>query len=314
MQALRDPLAEPTGNRQQQAARERAAREKQERLEQALKELEKLREGKKTTEEKRQARASMNDPQARVMKQAGGGFAPSYNAQISTDARHGLIVDAEVTQAGNDYHQLLPAAERIERRWGRKPERMVADAGYTSGENIEGMSEKEIDFVGSLADDASKARTNAERFPAAQFIYQAEEDRYLCPAGQRLNYAGHWERSGVIHYKYQAAAEQCANCSLRAQCCGAHQKHGRSVERKQENAALGAFREKMNTGEAQAIYRRRGPVAEFVHAWIKTKLGLRQFHVRGLRKVRTEMLWACFTYNLQQWIRLGRAPAPASAA
>ena len=314
VQALRDPLADPAANRQQQAARERAAREKQERLEQALKELEKLREVKKTAEEKRQARASMNDPQARVMKQAGGGFAPSYNAQISTDARHGLIVDAEVTQAGNDYHQLLPAAERIERRWGRKPVRMVADAGYTSGENIEGMSEKEIDFVGSLADDASKARTNAERFPAAQFIYQAEEDRYLCPAGQTLNYAGHWERSGVIHYKYQAAAEQCAACWLRAQCCGAHQKHGRSVERKQENAALGAFREKMNTGKAQAIYRRRGPVAEFVHAWIKTKLGLRQFHVRGLRKVRAEMLWACFTYNLQQWIRLGRPPTPASAA
>jgi len=101
---------------------------------------------------------------------------------------------------------------------------------------------------------------------------------------------------------------------LRAQCCGANQEHGRSVERKQENAALGAFREKMNTEKAQAIYRRRGPVAEFVHAWIKTKLGLRQFHVRGLRKVRAEMLWTCFTYNLQQWIRLGRAPAPASAA
>ena len=49
-------------------------------------------------------------------------------------------------------------------------------------------------------------------------------------------------------------------------------------------------------------------MAEFVHAWIKTKLGLRQFHVGGLHKVRAEMLWACFTYNVRQWIRLGRAP------
>ena len=311
MQALRDPLTEPAANRQQQAARERVAREKQERLEEALQELEKLREVKKSSEEKREARASTSDPQARVMKQAGGGFAPSYNAQISTDARHGFIVDAEITQAGNDYHQLLPAAERIEQRWGRKPERMVADAGYTSGENIQGMSEKEIEFVGSLADDASKARTNAKRFDATRFIYEAGEDRYICPAGKRLNYAGRWERGGVVHYKYQAAAEECANCSLRAQCCGANQKHGRSVERKQENAALGAFREKMATEKAQAIYRRRGPVAEFVHAWIKTKLGLRQFHVRGLHKVRAEMLWACFTYNMQQYIRFGRAPAAA---
>ena len=64
--------------------------------------------------------------------------------------------------------------------------------------------------------------------------------------------------------------------------------------------------------QAQAQYRRRGRVVEFCHAWIKSKLGLRQFHVRGLVKVHSEMLWACLTYNLQQWIRLGKlrgAPA-----
>ena len=189
----------------------------------------------------------------------------------------------------------------------------MADAGYTSGENIQDMAEKGIDFVGSLADDASKARTKPERFTAAQFRYEAEEDRYICPAGKTLKYEGRWKRGGVIHYKYKASTEQCANCSLRADCCGTDQKHGRSVERKQESAALGAFREKMATEKAQAIDRRRGPVAEFVPAWIKSKLGLRQFHVRGLHKVRAEILWACFTYNVQQWIRLGRASAPVPA-
>jgi DDE family transposase len=56
-------------------------------------------------------------------------------------------------------------------------------------------------------------------------------------------------------------------------------------------------------------------VAEFCNAWIKSKLGLRQFHVRGLVKVQTEMLWACLTYNLQQWIRIEKqAPPPLSVA
>ncbi len=82
-----------------------------------------------------------------------------------------------------------------------------------------------------------------------------------------------------------------------------------------KNAALGAdSREKMASEKAQAIYRRRGPVAEFVHAWIKKlNWACKQFHVRGLRKVRAEMLWACFTYNMQQGIRLGRAHDPAPA-
>ena len=53
---------------------------------------------------------------------------------------------------------------------------------------------------------------------------------------------------------------------------------------------------------------------EFCHAWIKSKLGLRQFHLRGLAKVQMEMLWACLAYNLQQWIRLRKlSPAPTAA-
>jgi hypothetical protein len=74
-----------------------------------------------------------------------------------------------------------------------------------------------------------------------------------------------------------------------------------------------AFHQTMASEEAQAQYRRRGKVVEFCHAWIKSKLGLRQFHVRGLQKVQMEMLWACLTYNLQHWIRLRNLPsAPAN--
>jgi hypothetical protein len=70
-----------------------------------------------------------------------------------------------------------------------------------------------------------------------------------------------------------------------------------------------AFRKKMASEEARQKYRHRGRIAEFCHAWIKSKLGLRQFHVRGLVKAQIEMLWACLTYNLQSWIRLSKLRA-----
>ena len=60
-------------------ARQRAAREKQQLLEKALEELEKIRVCKSGQEEKKKARVSMSDPEARIMKQSDGGFAPSYN-------------------------------------------------------------------------------------------------------------------------------------------------------------------------------------------------------------------------------------------
>ena len=64
------------------------------------------------------------------------------------------------------------------------------------------------------------------------------------------------------------------------------------------------FIERMRTDPAKAIYRQRSEVAEFPNAWIKAKLGIRQFRLRGLVKVGLEALWACLTYNIQQWIRL----------
>ena len=48
----------------------------------------------------------------------------------------------------------------------------------------------------------------------------------------------------------------------------------------------------------------RGAVAEFPNAWIKEKLGLRKFSVRGLGKARCELMWSCLTYNIMQWVRL----------
>lgn len=71
-----------------------------------------------------------------------------------------------------------------------------------------------------------------------------------------------------------------------------------------DDPVVTAFNEKMQTEEAKKIYKQRGGVAEFTNAWIKDKIGLRQFSVRGLIKAGMETLWACLTYNIQQWIRL----------
>ncbi len=72
----------------------------------------------------------------------------------------------------------------------------------------------------------------------------------------------------------------------------------------EEASAVVAFRAKMETEQAKQIYRQRGPVAEFQNAWIKAKIGLRQFRLRGLLKVSMEATWARLTYNIQQWIQL----------
>lgn len=305
--AMGDPHAEPSAR--QRAARQRAQRERTQRLEQALEELAKIRDV-KAGSAKEQARVSQSDPEARIMKQGDGGYAPSYNAQLSTDAAHGLIVGVGVSQCGSDYGELVAAVERVEHSTGHKPQEVVVDGGFTSRENVVALAERGVEMIGSLAAHNAQAagqlqrRGVAEAFYPQAFVYDAQQDLYRCPAGTLLRHDGQEKGAGIVHHLYRAPAATCADCPFKSQCCPQNQSMGRRISRAVEAPVVEAFKAKMQTEAAKAIYRRRGPVAEFPNAWIKAKIGLRQYRVRGLSKVSMETLWACLTHNIQQWIRL----------
>ena len=308
VEEMGDPRNEELSQRMAKA-RQRAARERRERLELARQELEKLRATKPSAEAQQEARVSETDPEARVMKQSDGGFAPSYNVQLSTDAEAGMIVGVGVSQSGSDYGQLTPAVEKIRENLERAPEQGVVDGGFTSRETILEMDQQGVDLIGSLGDSSGKARGQFERrgvdpaFHPQAFTYHPPSDTFTCPAGQVLSPAGKEKRPGVLHHQYRAPAAACAACAFKAKCCPQNA-GGRMVVREEEAPAVVAFRAKMATEEAKQIYRQRGAVAEFPNAWIKAKIGLRQFRLRGLIKVTMEATWACLTYNIQQWIRL----------
>jgi len=95
---------------------------------------------------------------------------------------------------------------------------------------------------------------------------------------------------------------------LRSQCAPPNARPAwvRSISRLEEPAATLAFKAKMATPEAQQIYRQRSRIAEFPHAWIKQRCGLRQFRCRGLLQATLEATWAALSYNLTRWFALKR--------
>jgi hypothetical protein len=80
------------------------------------------------------------------------------------------------------------------------------------------------------------------------------------------------------------------------------------ISRSEEPATTLAFKAKMATEEAKQICAQRSRIAEFPHAWIKERCGLRQFRCRGLLKVTLEATWAALSYNLTRWFALKRQP------
>jgi transposase len=285
-------------------ARRRAIREKQERLEQALRELETLQKSRKPSEQE-QVRVSETDPESRIMKQSDGGFRPSYNVQISTEASHGIIMAVDVTQQGTDYDLLVEGIDRVEANAGQAPAQVVVDGGFIKNANIESMAARGIDLIGPIREsnkEASFEQRGVEReFYPDRFQYDPT-DRFMCPAGKTLIYKRTAHREGRIEHSYQASRRDCEACPFRDQCCPKNA--GRIILRREDSGAVKAFRARMQTEEAKQIYRTRAQIAEFPNAWIKEKLRLRQFRLRGRAKVRLEAIWACLTYNIQQWMRL----------
>ena len=144
VEALHEELqADPAGgNRRQQAARRRAARERSERIQRALEQLPDV-EGKKKPGEKDKARVSTTEPEARVMKMGDGGFRPAHNVQFATDTDSQVISGVDVVNTGSDQGQMAPMVEQHRERYGRTPEQALVDGGFVKHEDIEKVSSGE---------------------------------------------------------------------------------------------------------------------------------------------------------------------------
>lgn len=140
-------------NQRMRAARERAARERAERIEAALNtldEVEAQREERKqttgkTTEKRKEPRASTTDPQARVMKMADGGFRPAWNVQVVSAAGEQFVIDVNPLATGSDRGLLRPSLEAVRERLGGLPDRHLADGGFTCAADIEWAHREGID-------------------------------------------------------------------------------------------------------------------------------------------------------------------------
>jgi hypothetical protein len=200
--ALRRELASDSaaGTRRQQAARLRAARERQARVAQALGRV--MEADAQRDKDDGPGRASSTDPEARVMKQGDGGFRPSYNVQLATDAGSQIIVGVAVTTQGSDLGQAAPMHRQVCERTGVTPQTYLVDGGFAKVDDIDA-----IDAAGStILTPVPKPKDPAR-------------DRHAPRHGDSPA-VGLWrirmgEAASKILYHLRAATAECVNAHFR---------------------------------------------------------------------------------------------------
>jgi len=116
-------------------------------------------------EDKKQA--SFTDPDSRIMRTSSKGWEYSYNAQVAVDDQHQLIVAGKLTQCASDCRELLPMVDAVQENTGEYPIRVLADAGYRSEENFEGLEIREVAGYVALGKEGKKRSPGgASRGPA----------------------------------------------------------------------------------------------------------------------------------------------------
>lgn len=290
------------------AAQQRAAREALQRAEAALEKLKKL-EAAERPKEREAICVSESEPDAHRMKHADGSRVPSYNVQITTEAQSRMIVGMGVTTAGNDQHELMPALERVKENCGRLPQRILADNGYATRDNVEQSSERNVELIAPWKTDASREAGACQRngiqaeFAPSAFRAQCGGRKLTCPAGNTLVEIGQRIHHGVPRKIFEARAVDCGRCRWKQDCCG-QRKGPRRVERVVESAAMKRYLARMKRRDVKELYSKRSEIAEFPQMWFKAVKKWRRFSVRGLTKAGMEALWVALAYNIAQWTRL----------
>ena len=239
---------------------------------------------------------SLTDPDARSMATSGKGSGMvGYNVQSAVDTKHHLIVAHEVTNKGTDKSLLSHMAKRTKAALGTDALEVVADRGYFKSEEILACAEAGITVtLPKPQTSGSKARG---QFVKPDFRYVADDDVYLCPAGERLVYHFTNVEAGLRLRRYWSKA--CPTCAIKNQCTTARE---RRIRRWEHEDVLDDVERRLD--EHPEKMRQRRETVEHPFGTIKYWMGYTHFQMKTLKRVATEMALHVLAYNLKRVINI----------
>lgn len=246
---------------------------------------------------------SLTDPCARWTAADGPAFFGYYTNYL-IDLHAGIIIDVQASPAARN--EEVGAAqcmiERVEARFDLKPERLVGDGAYGAGPMLGWLVEDK--HIAPHIPVWDKSEREDGTFGRSAFTFDAEHNRYICPAGKYLKSA--WRSKQKNPYRYRASLFDCQGCALKQQCCPGTAT--RKIDRSPHEAARDVARAIAKTKEYKQSRNDRKKV-EMSFAHLKRILKFDRLRLRGPTGAQDEFLLAATAQNLRRLAKwFGQAP------
>ena len=239
---------------------------------------------------------SLTDPDARSMATSGrGSGVVGYDVQVAVDTEHHLIITHAVTNVGSDRAQLAHMAKETQATLEATDLDVIADRGYFSSQEI-----LACDKAGITVTLPKPMTSNAKaegRFGKQDFRFVAEEDVYVCPAGEKLACHYTTEENGLALRRYWTNV--CQNCTIKNRCTTAKE---RRITRWEHEHVLEAVQQRLD--EHPEKMRQRRETVEHPFGTIKARMGATHFLMKTLPRVASEMALHVLAYNLTRVMNL----------
>jgi transposase len=227
-----------------------------------------------------------------------------YSLNYLIDTENAVIVDVEATptRISKEVDATETMIERTEERFALKPKRLAGDVAYGTGEMLGWLVKRDIDPHIPVWD---RSERNDGTFLRADFIYDEDDNQYICPAGKPLTTTGRMSDGKTIYYR--ASKLDCDPCPFKTKCCP--KSPGRRLPRDINEAARDFTRALMQT-EAYAASSGERKKIETLFGEAKHILSMVRLRLRGLAGAGDEFLLTATVQNLKRLANHTPRPPP----
>ena len=238
---------------------------------------------------------SLTDPDSRRMKN-NGSLDICYNVQSVVDAQNHFVIDISTTNDINDQNQLYVMAKDATDLLELDECTVIADTGYYNGTEIKNCIDDGMAVLIKKAKANNSTKDN--EFRKEKFLYDSEQDVYICPTGQRLEFFENTSKNNMKYKKYKCSS--CASCIYQDKCTSS--KKGRTIQRWEHENVLDAVYEE--TWKNNDIYKQRRCIVEHPFGTVKRSLGYSYFMRRKKENVDAEAASMFIAYNFKRLLTI----------